>query len=112
VVPEAEFGISPLSTRQTLSLSYSTMIPPAPNLILTSGMRAIEEAVQFPAQLAYIFKLFGFTCVILGVIAYFTSHRGSQKRGWGKWLAFTGSIMAIIGLSPGTLLSIIKYMIP
>ncbi|WP_424016122.1 hypothetical protein ACOZ4N_00545 (plasmid) [Halorientalis pallida] len=88
------------------------MIPPRLILILASGMKAIEDAVRFPAQLADLFKLFGFTCVILGVIAYFTSHRGSQKRGWGKWLAFTGSIMAIIGLAPGTLLSIIHYMIP
>lgn len=89
------------------------MIPRlALSLILAAGGTAIEKAIRFPAYLAPVFRLAGFTFVILGVMAYFTSHRGSQKRGWGKWLAFTGSIIAIIGISPGILLSLLKYMIP
>jgi hypothetical protein len=86
--------------------------PLATATLLATGPDAIERAIRFPARLSIVFELFGFTCVILGVMAYFTAHHGDPRRKWGLWLGCTGSIMAIVGLRPDILLSLLKYMIP
>lgn len=93
--------------------TFNTMIPTLwLHVLLSTGANAIERALRFPVHLSRVFTLFGFTCLIFGAMAYFTSRHGNPKRKWGLWVGFTGILFAIVGIRPGILLSLLKYMIP
>ena len=81
----------------------------ADSFALASGFN-IGSMLDFPNWTAQVFVYAGLCLLLLGLIAWFGSHR-IHRRSWGRRLTLSGAGLFVVGSAFGTVLDLLKYVL-
>lgn len=78
-------------------------------LVLASGFD-VGSMLDFPDWTAQVFVYAGLCLLLLGLMAWFGSHR-IQRRTWGRRLTLSGGGLFVVGSAFGTVLDLLRYVL-
>lgn len=77
--------------------------------VLVSGFD-VGSMLDFPDWTAQVFVYAGLCLLLLGLMAWFGSHR-IQRRTWGRRLTLSGGGLFVVGNAFGTVLDLLRYVL-
>lgn len=79
-------------------------------LVVTTGGPDFASLLAFPDWTGQVFALAGLCLLVLGLMAWLSSHR-LQRRAWGRRFTLTGGGLFVVGTAWGTFLDLLRYVL-
>jgi hypothetical protein len=78
--------------------------------VLAVGGPDFASLLAFPSWTGQVFALGGLCLLVLGLMAWLSSHR-LQRRAWGRRFTLTGGGLFVVGTAWGTFLDLLRYVL-
>jgi len=101
-----------LPVAEGLTLSIEGWIPLSKHPFSVFVLAAVDfgSMLNFPAWTDTAFSMAGLVLLVLGVMAWLGSHSG-YRRAWGRWMAFSGGSLFVVGTAFGTFVDLLQYVL-
>ena len=77
---------------------------------ILAGSADFETLIDFPDWTAQVFMYAGLCLLLLGLMAWFSSHRLKQ-RAWGRRLVLSGGGLFVVGSAWSTFVNLLRYVL-
>jgi drug/metabolite transporter superfamily protein YnfA len=78
--------------------------------VAAAGGPDFASLLAFPDWTGQVFALAGLCLLLLGLMAWLSSHR-LQRRTWGRRFTLTGGGLFVVGTAWGSFLDLLRYVL-